>query len=205
MWILIKSRWGIMTARSVNMGPLLRAFETLPRRIFLDSCTAQTLRDYDGFIYEGEPLAPEDRIHQVPDGLANVEALRAIFRLTERAQFEWIVSAGSLDEAADKRDAGHLKWLWDIADYSQFCLDGDGPSAESKRLAGWIAEPRFGYLSAKDRRLLADAVALRCEAFLTMERRLPRNAAPLAKELGIEVLTPIRHWELLRPWATLWL
>jgi hypothetical protein len=36
-----------------------------------------------------------------------------------------------------------------------------------------------------------------------MERRLPRNAAHLARELGIEVLTPIRHWEILRPWAAL--
>jgi hypothetical protein len=27
-------------------------FESLPRRIFLDSCTAQTLRDYGGYIYE---------------------------------------------------------------------------------------------------------------------------------------------------------
>lgn len=37
-----------------------RTLESLPRRIFLDSCTAQTLRDYGGFIYEGEPLAEAD-------------------------------------------------------------------------------------------------------------------------------------------------
>ena len=45
---------------------------------------------------------------------------------------------------------------------------------------------------------------LRCEAFLTMERRLPRNAAHIDRELGIRILTPITHWEILRPWAALW-
>ena len=33
------------------------SLKSLPRRIFLDSCTAQTLRDYGGYIYEGEPVA----------------------------------------------------------------------------------------------------------------------------------------------------
>jgi hypothetical protein len=194
-----------MSPEAESTAPPARALEKLPRRIFLDSCTAQTLRDYGGFIYEGEPIGAADRIRQVTDGLANLEALRAIFLLTERAQFEWIVSTGSLDEAADKRDPGHLQWLWDIADHSRVCLEAAGPSAESQALAERLAEPRFGYLSEKDRRLLADAVALRCEAFLTMERRLPRNAAHLARELGIEVLTPVGHWEMLCPWAALWL
>jgi hypothetical protein len=37
-------------------------FETLPRRIFVDSCTAQTMRDYGGYIYEAESIADSDRI-----------------------------------------------------------------------------------------------------------------------------------------------
>jgi hypothetical protein len=51
-----------------------RPFETLPRRIFLDSCTAQTLRDYGGFIYEGEPiielLSQSDAVLQAFLGIA---------------------------------------------------------------------------------------------------------------------------------------
>ena len=68
-----------------------------------------------------------------------------------------------------------------------------------------LDERKFGYLSDKDRLLLRHAVVLRCEAFLTMERRLPRNAVHLERELGIRILTPIMHWEMLRPWAALWL
>jgi hypothetical protein len=161
-----------------------RTLESLPRRIFLDSCTAQTLRDYGGFIYDGEQIAEADRIHRIPDGPANLDALRNVFMVSERASFEWIVSKRSLDEARDKRDRGHMQWLWDIADHSTFCLNGEGPTPQSEKLADRLTEPKFGYLGAKDRLLLQDAVFLRCEAFLTMERRLPRNAAHIGRELG---------------------
>jgi hypothetical protein len=179
-------------------------FESLPRRIFLDSCTAQTLRNYGGYIYEAEPIPASDRIHHVPDGIANLEALRDIFFVNERALFEWIVSRGSMQEAHEKRDPGHSQWLWDIADHSEVCLEGDGPTAESEALAARLDERKFGYLSAKDRLLIRDAIVLRCDTFLTVERRLPRNAAHIERELGIRILTPIMHWEMLRPWAALW-
>lgn len=179
-------------------------FESLPCRIFLDSCTAQTLRDYGGYIYEGEPILDSDRIHRVTGGIANLQALRAIFLVNERAQFEWIVSRGSMQEAHDKGDPGHMQWLWDIADHSEVCLKGDRPTAESEALAARLAERKFGYLSEKDRLLLRHAIVLCCEAFLTMERRLPRNAAHIERELGIRIMTPSTHWEMLWPWAALW-
>jgi hypothetical protein len=37
-----------------------------------------------------------------------------------------------------------------------------------------------------------------------MERRLPRNAEHIRRELGIEVMTPVLHWQMLRSWAGLW-
>jgi hypothetical protein len=189
---------------STSLPMITAPFESLPRRIFLDSCTVQTLRDYGGYIYEGEAIPDSDRIQSVTDGIANIEALRDVFLVNERAPFEWIVSRGSLQEAQDKNDPGHLQWLYDIADHSEVCLEGAGPTPESEDLAGRLDEAKFGYLSAKDRELLRHAIILRCEAFLTMERRLPRNAAHIERELGIRVLTPIAYWEMLRPWAALW-
>jgi len=183
---------------------MMHPFEALPRRIFLDSCTAQTLRNYGGYINEGEPIPESDRIHRVTDGIANIEALREIFLINERALFEWIVSAGSLQEAHQKGDPGHMQWLWDIADHSEVCLEGDGPTAESEVLASRLDEPKFGYLSQKDKLLLRQAIILRCEAFLTVERRLPCNAGHIERELEIRIVTPIMHWDLLRPWAQLW-
>lgn len=180
------------------------SFDDIPRRIFLDSCTAQTLRDYGAYIYENEPISASDRIHRLTGGLANLEAPRDIFLVSERAMFECIVSHGSLQEAHDKGDPGHMQWLWDIADHSDACLKDDGPTAESGALAARLDELKFGYLSAKDRLLLRQAIILRCEAFLTVERRLPLNAPHVERELGIRILTPITHWEMLRPCAAIW-
>jgi hypothetical protein len=194
-----------MKIREQLSDVMTSAFESLPRRIFLDSCAAQTLRSYGGYVYEAEPIDAGDRIHTIPNGIANVEALRAIFLVSERALFEWIVSRGSMEEARAKRDNGHMQWLWDIADHSEACLESDGPTAESEALGERLNEPKFGYLSVADRRLIREAVVLRCDAFLTVERRLPRNAAHLERELGIRVLTPVQHWNVLRPWAALWL
>jgi hypothetical protein len=150
---------------------------------------------------KAELIADSDRIHCVPGGIANLEALRNIFVINERAQFQWIVSRGSLQEARDKGDAGHMQWLWDIADHTEVCLEGDGPTQESEALAARLDESKFGYLSAKDKLLLRHAVILRCEAFLTVERRLPRNAAHVERELGIRTLTLITHWQMLKPWG----
>jgi hypothetical protein len=183
---------------------MVHPFQTLPRRIFLDSCTAQTLRNYGGYINEGEPIPESDRIRRVTDGISNIEALREIFLTNERALFEWIVSTGSLHEAEQKGDPGHMQWLWDIADHSEVCLEGDGPTTESEALAVRLDEPKFGYLSAKDKLLLRQAIVLRCEAFLTVERRLPCNAGHIERELGIRIMTPVMHWDMLRPWAALW-
>jgi hypothetical protein len=180
------------------------SFDSLPRRIFLDSCTVQMLRDYGGHIFDVESISASDRIYSVTNGIANVEALRNIFLVNERALFEWIVSRGSMQEAYDKRDHGHMQWLLDIADHSEVCLENDGPTEESEALATQLSEAKFGYLSEKDRLLLREAIILRCEAFLTVERRLPRNAAHVERELGIRILTPIAHWEILKPWAALW-
>jgi hypothetical protein len=92
-------------------------------------------------VFENDPIADTDRIHSVPIGTANLQALQHIFAINERALFEWIVSRGSLEEAHEKRDPGHMQWLWDIADHSTNCLEAEGPTLESERLAARLGEP----------------------------------------------------------------
>jgi hypothetical protein len=181
------------------------SFETLPRRVFLDSSTLQTIRDYGGYVWENEALSPHDRIFRVPNGIENLEALRKIFFINQRAGFEFALSENSLIEAAAKDDYGHLQWAYDVLDHWLVCMsEGGGPSAASLSKAQRVNTKAFGYLGAGDRALIGDAVAFRCDAFLTMERRLPKNAPHIQRELGLHVLTPIQHWDLLRPHAHLW-
>ena len=61
----------------------------------------------------------------------------------------------------------------------------------------------YDYLSMGDRTLIKDALTMECDAFLTMENRLPKNARHIRKTLGIWVLSPVEMWEILRPWAAL--
>ncbi|MEA2875552.1 MAG: hypothetical protein QOF14_748 [Hyphomicrobiales bacterium] len=185
-------------------GPPAGSFEALPRRIFIDTCTVQTMKKYGEYIFDGGWIGAKDVIHRVPDGLENVEALRVICQVTGRALFQWIVSDASRAEVEAKQNDAHLRWLFEIDNYSRTFLDETGPSPESVALAARLDEPKFGYLGAGDRVLLQDAIFFQCDSFLTVERKLPKNAAHIEGELGIRVLTPVTYWTLLRPWAALW-
>ena len=58
---------------------------------------------------------------------------------------------------------------------------------------------RFGYLSRKDAALVRDAVLLESDTFLSLDRKLARNAVHISRELGLEVLRPPELWQVLRP------
>jgi len=180
-------------------------FDNLPRRLFLDSCTVQTTGQYGVYIWEGEPLSETDSVYRVKGGAANLAALRDIFLVNERALFEWFLSEASVAEAEAKHDPRHLRWVLDVMDHTTVCLEeSGGPTDESTVRASRLSEPCFGYLSEQDRRLIRDAVHLRCDAFLTMEQRLPTNRAHMVREVGLQILRPVDYWEHLRPWMALW-
>jgi hypothetical protein len=185
----------------------LIAFDELPRRIFLDSSTLQTLQDYGEFIYDNCPPPETDRIYSIPDGFANIDALRAIMFVNQRANFEFALSHNSLDEVLARGDLDYLIWARDVLDYWESCLGSYYPSpfsGVSNGIARKLECPSFGYLSNKDRILLRDAITLECQAFLTMERRLPKNRHHIKEHLGLLVLQPIDYWSLLEPWARLY-
>ncbi|MCP4082773.1 MAG: hypothetical protein GY743_21300 [Planctomycetaceae bacterium] len=110
-----------------------------------------------------------------------------------------------MKEASDKADADHMQWFCEFANHSAVCLDNNDSTKESDALAKTLDYTEFGYLSNKDKLLLQDAITSRCDTFLTMERRLPKNSAHINRNLKIVVLTPIEHWKILQPWAGLWL
>jgi hypothetical protein len=183
----------------------LEDFEQLPRRIFLDSSTLQTLQNYGEFIWENVEIPQTNRIWSVTNGIQNLEALRNIFFVNQRAGFEFALSDNSLSEVSEKRDAHYLQWAYDVLDHWLACLaEAEALSDESLHLAAKLDGKSFGYLGAGDRALIKDAVLLDCDAFLTMEQRLPKNAQHIQRELGIQILTPVQYWDLLRPWARLY-
>jgi hypothetical protein len=182
-------------------------FEALPGRIFLDSSTVQTLRTYGEFIWENQFSDDDDRIFNIPDGIENLESLRYIFMVAGRVDFGFAISDRSLIEAAAHvDDPGLLMWAYDVLDHWLVCEEESGGAREeSVKRAELLNDSMFGYLGAGDRQLISDAVRLGCDAFLTMERKLPKNARHIQQTVGIRVMTPKQFWELLKPWAPLWI
>jgi len=180
-------------------------FEDIPRRIFLDSSTLQTLQTYGGFLYENEPVPADDRIHQDPRGAAKLEALRFIMQVAERAPFEFALSKNSFIEVQQRGDRAYLRWAYDVLDHWLACLEASGEPDGSAKAVAAIDAPRYNYLGAGDRALLKDALGLECDAFLTMENKLPKCGQHIRITLGIRVLSPIELWEALGPWAALFL
>jgi hypothetical protein len=147
----------------------VRAWLSLPRRIYLDTSTLQKLYDFGGEIFEGEPFEPVGRAARV-QGLADeIDALWIIFMVNERATFEFVVTEASLREVVNRTRPGYTQWMYDVLDTWLIQSEGEEPPRPDRT----FEDRRFGMISVKDRRLLQEALDWRCDAFMTVERRLP--------------------------------
>lgn len=176
--------------------------DEIPHRIFLDSSALQALQTYGGYLHENEPLAEADRIHNDPNGVTKLEALRKIMLIAERAPFAFALSENSFAEVRERGDPDYLRWAQDVLDHWLACLS-ESDDFGAALTTDHIDSTSYGYLGAGDRALIKDALSLKCDTFLTMENKLPKNAAHLQDTLGIRVVSPVEMWEMLRPWAGL--
>jgi len=170
-------------------------------RIFLDSSTLQTLQTYGEFIYDGGELRKSYRIWSIPEGPENVDALRQLMILGSRGSIEFALSTNSLHEVQARGDISYLDWAFEMMAYGDSCLDlydstrngsaGSAFSGRGRKIYKTINPAEFGYLSKKDFRLVLDAAMLECDYFLTMERKLPKNAGHIEARLGLRVVRPL--------------
>ena len=176
------------------------AWLSLPRRIYLDSCTLQAMYDFGGVVFEAEPFEPFGRAAKVEGFQGELDALRMIFLVNQRAMFEFVVTETNLREVVDRGRPGYTQWVHDVRDtWLVQSAGGDIPP--------WgrtFEHRRFGRISVKDRILLQDALDLGCDAFMTMEKKLPTNAAFIEEWTGLRVMRPSTCWGLLDHWANLY-
>jgi hypothetical protein len=181
-----------------------QAWVSLPRRIYLDTSVLQTVYDYGEVIWEGEGFKPTGRAARVRGLAEEVDALRVIFLVNERAGFRFVVTDASLREVQGRNRQGYTQWVLDVQETWLIQLWEAAEPTTAVRVYALFSSPRFGNISAKDRRLLQDAVDTRCDAFLTMEQKLPKNAEFIERETGLRVMRPSTYWSLLGRWARLY-
>ena len=176
------------------------AWLSLPRRIYLDTSTLQNLYDFGGEIFEGEPFEPVGRAARVRGLADEIDALRMIFTVNERAMFEFVVTEASLREVVNRTRPGYTQWVYDVLDTWLIQSEGEATPEPGRT----FEERRFGMISVKDRRLLQEALDWRCDAFMTMERRLPTAAAFIERQTGLRIMRPTMYWNLLGRFARLY-
>jgi hypothetical protein len=185
---------------TAERGDPVGAWLSLPRRIYLDTSTLQKLYDFGGEIFEGEPFEPVGRSARV-HGLADeIDAMRMIFMINERAMFEFVVTEASLREVVNRAHPRYTQWVYDVLDTWLIQSEGEQPPTPGRT----FDDRRFGMISVKDSQLLQEALDWRCDAFMTMERRLPTAATFIERETGLWVMRPTTYCDLLRPFARLY-
>jgi hypothetical protein len=196
----VVGRWIATLSDTAERDDVVRAWLSLPRRIYLDTSTLQKLYDFGGEIFEGEPFEPVGRAARVRGLADEIDALRMIFMVNSRTMFEFVVTQASLREVVNRTHPGYTQWVYDVLDTWLIQSEAEEPPTPGKTLE----DRRFGMISVKDRRLLQEALDWRCQAFITMERRLPTAAAFIVRETGLRVMRPTTYWNLLSGFAPLY-
>lgn len=175
----------------------LSAWKALPRRLYLDTSTLQTLFDYGETIWEAVPFEALGRDRNDATLSDEIAALRLIMAVNERAGFEFVVTDASIREVDARGLAPYAQWVRDVLDTWLVQSEGEAPAVSGAEQPGSV--------SGKDWQLLLDALAYRCDAFLTMERRLFSQALVIERRTSLRILRPTTYRDLLRPWAALYL
>lgn len=200
------------------MSNPLENFLSLPGRLLLDTCILNMIQDEGAYIFENE----------VPEGVTetdipkDLEALRYIFQVNERASFQFLVSPLTFAELANAKDVmwnqRRIQWALDVLDVWLIVLEetGDrvtegGTVQHRFKLTGELQELESRLMTIPDfrrdpldRLLLIQYKMGNCDALLTVDRNTIWRHREWLLDEGIKVLTPSEFWGLLKPYAALW-
>jgi hypothetical protein len=183
--------------------------EDLPGRVFLDTCVVNFILDYGEQIHDGvdPPLATDDR------SLRDIAALRDIFHVGQRAQWQLAVSPHSYQEVlgttSQQRRTNLDTWVRDIWQYWRDVVEANNDlptfiEAEHLRVS-LLASGLLDCLpDLADRVLICDALVYRCDLFCTRDwTTILRHRSRVADRLPFEIVSPTEWWAKVGPYAAL--
>lgn len=177
-------------------------FDAIPHRIFLDTNIVDCLVKWRDCVFEHQatPTEVDSTLRE------DIESLMHIFTVGGRANWDLVASEKTV---AELNDTPNMDLRNDLLDYgvglASYGRD-HGVESYARDLARRLVGSRFvaGLSDPADQELIAHAVAFRCDAFCTRDRRSLHSKRARVKQLPIRIMTPAEWWRHVKPWAGLW-
>jgi len=180
----------------------------VPGRVFLDTSVVNFMLEFGEQIHDDADLPPV-RTREAAD----IEALRDLWVVGQRAMWQLAISPYTYSEIARTKDEEKLRqlhmWFQELWQYWRSTIEqaDDLPSfieAEDIRVRTLISDYLSCLSDVADRVLICDALVYRCDLFCTRDwTTVLKHRAELIG-LPIEIVTPSEWWEKVRPYAGLW-
>lgn len=175
-------------------------FESIPRRVFLDTNVVNLLVKQSEQVFEQAPI-PGDLDQTCA---LDVEALMHVFHVGARANWEILASRKTLDEIDQTPD---LDVRAELLDYAVQLVELPGEdSAFAASLGRRLVDAPFtsALPDPADRELIGNAIGFGCDVFCTCDRRTIVRKRERLDQVPLRILTPVEWWAHVKPWAGLW-
>jgi hypothetical protein len=201
------------------MDDSVNRFSELPGRLLLDTCIMNLLQDKGEYLWEG--VLPENVSEEELD--SDLRALRNILIVNDRASFQLVISPLTIAEVANVQDFTErerkIRWVLDVLDTWLITVDdildreGQGGKVRTRfKLTHNLQLLESQLMAIKDfqrdpfdRLLLLQYQMANCDAFLTVDINTIWKHREELSNLGVHVIRPSEFWQLIQPWARLWM
>jgi len=177
-------------------------FESIPRRVFLDTNVINVLVKHSAHVFEQEPVPSNTERTLAVD----IEALMHVFYVGARANWSLLGSQKTIDELSCTR---HGALRDDLLEYGLGFVNQDLDD-EDRRFAAdfgrrFIDAPFVTALpDLADRELIGNAIGFGCDAFCTCDRATIVSKRGHLRQVPLRIMTPAEWWAHIKPWAGLW-
>jgi hypothetical protein len=177
-------------------------FESIPRRVFLDTNVINALVKHSAHVFDHEPIPLETERTLAID----IEALMHVFYVGARANLGLLAFQKTLDELSGTKN-GALRE--DLIEYALGFVNRDRDDEDGRFAAHFgrrmIDPPIVAALpELPDRELVGNALGFGCDAFCTCDRTTIVRKRELLRQVPLRIVTPAEWWAHIRPWAALW-
>ncbi len=177
-------------------------FESIPRRVFLDTNVINVLVKHSAHVFDHDPIPFDTK----PTLATDIEALMHVFYVGARANWDLLASERTLGEIARTRD-GTLRD--DLLEYALGFVNRDLDDEDRSFAAAFgrrlIDAPFVAALpDLADRELIGNAIGFGCDAFCTCDRTTIVRKRGQLRQVPLRILTPAEWWAQVKPWAGLW-